>query len=316
MDLEPRLCDLAAKQHRLVAVSQAYDLGCTRESLRHAVRSGGWDRVTTRVLGRVGAPATEFEPLMAAVLHHGPNAYIGRETALALWGLPGFDLDPVHVLSTRSVCRRSTDVARLHSTRDLLATHVTDFRGIPASTPIRAIFDIASGAHPMKVERALDTAWARRLVTYPLLQRTLRELADRGRTGITLMRALAAARPASYRPPESNTERRVNELLERTGERPLRRQVNLGTQTNWVGRIDLVDDELPLSVEVQSDLFHGSRLDRQRDKARIAELRASGFEVVEAWESDVWRDGKRLVADIRDARRRAKSKVLGIKPVA
>jgi very-short-patch-repair endonuclease len=138
-----------------------------------------------------------------------------------------------------------------------------------------------------------------------LLQRTLEELATRGRPGIRLMRELAEARPASYQPAGSNTEARVNEILQRAGERPLRQQVDIGSQTNWVGRIDLVDDQLPLSIEAQSELFHGSKLDRERDRERIAALRSAGHEVVEVWETDVWCRPQKVLAEIRDARRRA-----------
>jgi hypothetical protein len=300
-----------------VATRQAYDLSVSREAVRHLVRSGRWERVTPRVIGLVGAPRSEFEPHMSAVLHFGTNAWIGRASALALWGLPGFEPLPVQLVARRTVPRRDPHVAaEPHSTRDLLEEHVAELRGIPLTTPIRAIFDIAATAHPKRVERALDNAWARGLVTYALLHRTLRELGDRGRTGITLMRELAAARPVDYRPPGSNTEARLSEILERAGERPLRRQVDRGTATAWVGRVDFVDDELPLSVEVQSELFHGSVLDRRNDKARIAGLRAAGHEVVEIWETDLWRHPGKVITDVREGRDRARARILGDKSVA
>jgi hypothetical protein len=316
MNDEP-LRSLSARQHRLVAVRQARKLGLTNAALRHGIASGMWERMSSRVIGLVGAPSTALEPAMLAVLHYGPSSYVARESALALWGLPGFDLGPVHVVVRRRVNRRDTiDGVVEHSTRDLLESQITDTQGLPITTPIRAIFDIAATAHPKKVERALDNAWARGLVTYALLHRTLDELGDRGRTGLTLMRELAEARPADYRPPGSSTESRVNEILERAGERTLRRQVDRGTQSAWVGRVDLVDDELPFSVEVQSELFHGSVLDRRNDQLRIAGLRSSGHEVVEIWDTEVWRNPRKVLSDIRNGRARARARVLGTESAA
>jgi very-short-patch-repair endonuclease len=304
MWVDDQLRGLASKQQSLVAIRQAYELGVTESQLRHRLRRGDWERVTTRVLGLVGSPSTDLRAPMLAVLHHGAETFTSHETALAIWGIPGFSMRPAHVISGRTRDRR-VGVGVVHSTTDLLETQVAVVQGVPIVTPIRAIFDIAGRVHATRVERALDNAWARRLISYALLHRTLEELADRGRPGIRLMRELADARPARYRPPESNTEARVLQILERAGERSLRRQVNLGTQANWVGRVDFVDDEVPLIVEVQSELFHGSVLDRRRDDERIAALTAAGYDVIEVWETDVWREPDKVVAAIRGGRSRA-----------
>lgn len=246
---------------------------------------------------------------MAAVLHHGPETYVSHTAALALWGVPGFYQLPMAVMSRRVHDRRSTNHGIVHSTTDLRDTHIADVQGVPTVTPIRAIFDVAGNLHPKRVEKALDNAWARRLVNYALLHRTLAELARRGRPGITLMRTLADERPADYRPPDSNTEGRFQEILAREGERALRRQIHLGDQERWVGRIDFVDDQLPFSVEVQSELFHGSVSDRRHDKERIQALRDGGHVVLEIWETEIWRDPDKVVGKVREERERAAASV-------
>jgi very-short-patch-repair endonuclease len=165
------------------------------------------------------------------------------------------------------------------------------------------LFELAGRIHPKKLERSLDNAWSRHLVTFALLRRTLDELAERGRPGIAVLRELADARPADHRPPESNTEARVNDLLVGAGFVPLRRQVDAGSATNWVGRFDLVDEALPLVVEVQSELFHGSHLDRARDRARRESMTEAGWVFVEVWETEVWRTPADVVHRIESARR-------------
>ncbi len=302
---EDALRELSEDQHGVVAVRQAYALGLSEAELRHRLDRGDWQRESSRVLHRVGAPRTDLTGAMRIVLHHGPDTYVSHEAALALWGLPGFYSETIHVISRRVRNRKPAGLGVVHSTTDLLDTQIADVRGVPIVTPIRAIFDIAGRVHPRRLERALDSAWARRLVSYALLHRTLDELATRGRPGIRILRSLAAERPPNYRPPDSNTERRFNEILARAGERQLRRQIHLGDQEHWVGRIDFVDDQLPFSVEIQSELFHGSVLDRRRDAERIAALRAGGHEVLEVWETEVWRDPEDVVRRVRDGRRTA-----------
>jgi very-short-patch-repair endonuclease len=308
MPIDDMLRELAAGQHGLVANRQAFAMGLSPEGLRHRLARGDWTRASSRVIALVGAPSTSLRPHMLAALHHGPDAFVSHVSALAAWGLPGFDLREQNVIVRRGR-NRDTPVGRVHSSTTLTDRHITSLQGVPIVTPIRAIFDVAGIIHPGRVERALDNAWARRLISYALLQRTLEELARRGRPGIAIMRELAEARPADYRPPGSNTERRVNDLLDQASQRRLRRQVNAGNERDWIGRVDLVDDELPLIVEVQTELFHGSKADAEADRIRIAKLRAAGFEVVEVWESDAWRDGDVVVQKVMSARRRLQKRL-------
>jgi very-short-patch-repair endonuclease len=214
--------------------------------------------------------------------------------------------DPL--LCTRRRRITQDGLAILHTTTDLLDTHITELDGSPITTPARALFDIAANLHPKRVERAIDNALARRLVTPALLHRTLDELADRGRNGIVLMRTLLEARPRGYRPPESRTEARLNDLLERAGQRRLSMQHDVGADEAWIGRVDFLDDEVPLVVEVQSELFHGSVLDRQRDQQRLEHLRAAGFIVLELWESEIWHRPDEAVAKVVEARHTARSR--------
>ena len=300
--MERRILELAERQHGLVSQRQAKASGVSPDGWRHMLDSGAWVPSTSRVARRAGAPRTPEQAVLAAVLHVGPDGVASRSTALALWGLPGWDLLPPHVLVPRRAVR-SDGPAVVHTSTAIDERHVATVSGIPTVTPVRALFDVAGWIHPKMLERSLDNAWSRHLVTFALLRRTLDELAVRGRPGIAVLRALAEARPADHRPPESNTEGRVNDLLIRAGLSPLRRQVNAGNATNWVGRFDLVDDSLPLIVEVQSELFHGSNLDKARDRARRVAMTEAGWVFVEVWETEVWRSPAVVVQRIECARR-------------
>ena len=147
----------------------------------------------------------------------------------------------------------------------------------------------------MRVERALDNAWARRLVTYALLHRT----SGSSPTADDLAFVSFERWPRSDPP----TIDHLTATRRTDSRRSWNGRVNVDcavrstsvVRQHWIGRIDFVDDQLPFSVEIQSELFHGSVLDRRRDKERIAALRAGGHQVLEVWESDVWRNPEKVV---------------------
>jgi very-short-patch-repair endonuclease len=90
-------------------------------------------------------------------------------------------------------------------------------------------------------------------------------------------------------------------VANRAGFRGFVRQVDVGDEYDWLGRVDFVDRVHKVIVEVQSSRFHSALLDAQRDAARIAALRAAGWTVVEVREHDLWHNPDIVVAQLRTA---------------
>lgn len=225
---------------------------------------------------------------MAAVLDSGPNAAISHESAAARWALPGFTIAPLHVIAARTRASVDDALATTHRPRSLAPAHLTEIDGIAITTPTRTIFDLASspGTSPTRLERALDTALARRLVSVASLHRVLDQLAGRGRSGITLMRALVDERPLRQPTVESNLEARFAQIAGAASFRHLERQIDVGDEDGWIGRVDFVDRRRRIVFEIGDALFHGSLTDRRRDEARWDRLRGVGWrvEAVEGFE--------------------------------
>ena len=148
----------------------------------------------------------------------------------------------------------------------------------------------------------VDNAWSARLVSGPTLHSMLRELAQRGRPGIRVMREVLLTRGLDYVPPASNLEARAIKLLADGGLPAMRRQVDTGDAHGWIGRVDLRDTELPLILEIQSERFHSSLVDRQLDATRIERLERAGFVVVEVTELQVWHKPHEVLAAVRHGR--------------
>ncbi len=291
---------IAEEQHGVAARLQCRAFGLEWEAL---FRRGEWERLSPRVIRLVGAPRTPKSDVMAAVLDAGTGAVASHQTAAVLWGFPGFEPGKPDVTRPYGVERFRPTLGRLHRTRLLLPHHVTSVDGIPVTTVPRTLFDLAAVLHPARTERALDNAIAASPGLLAALHRMLPELAERGRTGIRLMRDLLADRPASYVPPASGLEARLIHMLDEAGI-ATRRQVDIGGD-GWIGRVDVLVVGTNLVIEADSARFHTSRLDRERDARRDADLRAAGYEVLRVTEEDVWHRPADVLRRVRSALRTA-----------
>ncbi len=286
MEWTTALRKVAEEQHAVVSRNQCRAMGIAYEQVRVARNRGEWDPVSPRVLRLVGAPRTERSALMAAVLDAGDGAAASHRAAAALWRLPSFDYAELDVSRHHDGDCHRPALGRLHLPRSLPAHHVTSVDGIPVTTPARTIFDLAGLLHPARVERALDNAIAMSPGLLRALHRMLPELAERGRTGITLMRELLAHRPMGYIAPASGLEARLIRLLDEAGIKT-RRQVDVGGE-DWMGRTDLLVVGTNVVIEADSARFHTSRLDRERDARRDEAMRVAGFRPVRVTEEAVW----------------------------
>jgi hypothetical protein len=296
--------DQFARQHALATTGQLGEVGLDAAMVQWMVRGGRLAWVSPRVLRLVGAPATEAQRVMAAVLDAGPGAVLSHTAALAWWKVPGFTLRELHVTHPRDAPRRKGWLADFVHRDDLPEPHRRSLDSVPVVSPVRALFELAGMPRvPLKrVERAVDSAWSLRLVSGSTLHALQRELAGSKRPGLGTMRQVLAVRGPGYVPPASGLEGRVIEILRGSSPVSLRRQVDTGDDEGWIGRIDFADPELPFRLEVQSERFHTSLVDSEADTRRHARLRAAGFVVVTVTETDVWHHPDRVVDVVRAGR--------------
>ncbi|HUF84910.1 MAG TPA: DUF559 domain-containing protein, partial [Acidimicrobiia bacterium] len=130
----------------------------------------------------------------------------------------------------------------------------------------------------------------------------LDDLGKRGRTGTTVMRELLAERGPDYIPPDSGLEGRFHDILIRDGQRPMRRQVDVGGGNKWLGRVDFVDQDVPLIVQIDSELYHSALIDREEDDRQTRALEEAGFEVLRFTDFQVWYRAAEVTEPIRKQR--------------
>lgn len=296
--------DLASQQHGLIARRQLRRLGLDSGAIARRVQAGALDPLAPRVFRVAGSPETSYWTFAAGMLEAGDDAVVSHGSAGSIWQVPGFGPSPVEVMAPgRRAKGGSYSLAIVHQPRMLLDWHWIEADGLRVTTPTRTLFDLAGlrWVHPKRVERALDRLWAHGRVDHASLTRMLGCLAKRGRPGIVLMRALIDARGIRYRPPESGAEGRFLELAGQWGYRGFERQIDIGDEDRWIGRIDFFDAAAGLVVEVDPAPFHSSLLDSERDEQRRSQLTAAGLRVVSVTERDLWHRPDELRRRLREA---------------
>lgn len=317
MDWEERLRGLAETQQGLVAKFHLPDLGCTWDHWARARRNGRWEVLSRRVLRMRGSPVSDQQRVLAAVLDVSPGGMLHGRSALAWWGLRGYNLAKVHVARPRWLSGGRAQLATLHELRDIRPHDVAIVQGIPTETALRAIWTeaapYASRKSTEKVElgikrigRLLDQAHRRGLVTWSALHEIVNDIRERGRAGTVIMEALAEARPPGSSPTESRNEDRLERILADAGAVPLRRQVVVGGHEP-IGRADFRDRYLPLVVEVNSLTFHTTPSDREADEIRYRRFNDAGLMVAVIWEDDLWTRSLAVARTVADARQQARA---------
>jgi very-short-patch-repair endonuclease len=297
---------VAAAQHGLVNRRQATASGMTDRAVARAIERGWLEPLSPRVLRICGSAPTAHQAAMAATLDS-KDGIVCLGSAVAMFGLRTFELEPVHVLTTRHPHRGTVHLGVVHSTTRISDSDRTEVAGIAVTTPLRTLFDLAGRLHPDRVENLCDDLLRRRLLRLDELHDLVAGLPRRG--GLprrSVLRTIVEKRPLGVVLPESRLERRFEEILADAGVDPFERQVDLGDGDGWIGRVDYADRACALVVEVQSETFHSSLTDRRRDQERIARLGRAGWSVLEVTENEIWRFPAQVVRRVRDARRAAR----------
>jgi very-short-patch-repair endonuclease len=162
-----------------------------------------------------------------------------------------------------------------HRTRLLVPEDVARLKGIPATTAVRTIADLARVYPASKVGPMLDYALARRLVTRAQL-----EARATGRRHNDVLRELLDERPATARPMGSEFEACLFRGLRGAGlPLPVAQYRVLMLDGSQVF-LDFAYPDVMLAIEADSYLWHASLADWQRDRARNNELVALGWSIL------------------------------------
>jgi Protein of unknown function (DUF559)/Transcriptional regulator, AbiEi antitoxin/AbiEi antitoxin C-terminal domain len=163
---------MARRQHGVLARRDLEELGFSKMAIDHRVATGRLHLIARGVYA-VGRP--ELTPdgrWLAAVLMCGDDALLSHRSAAELWGI-GREWDrriDVTIRREVKIRRRGIKVRRRASLPD---SSMTRRHGIPVTTPVQTLIDLATELKLLRLERAVNQADVHDLVDPETLRRAL-----------------------------------------------------------------------------------------------------------------------------------------------
>jgi very-short-patch-repair endonuclease len=205
---------------------------------------------------------------MAAVLSCGPEAALSHQSAAALWQIGPERRGPIEVLVPARVARRRPGIA-VHRRAALTANDIAHHRGIPVTTPICTLIDLAARLDPAQLEAAINEADKRDLADSETLRAALDDVVA-PRPGIATLRTTLDRRTFSLT--DSELERRFLPLARRAGlPKP-----ETGRRLNGF-KVDFYWPALKLVVETDGLRYHRTPAEQARDRLRDQAHAAAGL---------------------------------------
>jgi hypothetical protein len=283
---------IAERQHGNITRAQLDAIGLTRNEIDER-RDQGWlirRHIGVYAVGHV--PRTRESRWLAAVLALGAGAVLSHVAAGVLWRmLPGTAITEVTVPTTAGRPRRDGIVVHRQG---LPATHKTTHSGIPVTTPIRTLLDLAAVFSAGTMAKCFEQAQVRLHVPpAPLAAEVISRPRHRGNA--KLRRILeGAVDPAEVR---SVLELRFLRLCLAYGIPRPHVNVPIGAWTP-----DFVWPDRRLIVETDGYEFHRTAAAKRRDATKDEHFRGDGFTVVRLTWADVAERPARTAAALLAAR--------------
>jgi very-short-patch-repair endonuclease len=266
------ISELAGRQHGVVARFQLLAASATREQIAVRLKAGRLHELHRGVylVGSEARPPHAHEA--AALLAYHPSAVLSHRSAASIWNLLPYPATAPVWLTIPP--ERSATRPRIKAMRAALPRRDTRRRhGMPLTSPPRTILDIAAlFADPYELERIVAEASFRKLATEAELRDQLERNA--GRRGSRRLRAVLDLPGGPHRT-RSPAERQLLRLLRERG-------IN-GYEVNArvAGfEVDFLWRDARLAVEVDGFDAHSGRIAFERDRLKVAKLRAAGISVM------------------------------------
>jgi very-short-patch-repair endonuclease len=274
------------RQRGIIDTEQLQLLGLSRAVVSHRLHHGLLHRVFRGVylMGHPVPPPGALE--VAAVLACHRRVLIANLSAAALFG---FTPSPSEVMVlTRTGRARSRPGLVVNRTDTLLAKDIVTRNGLPVTSPLRTMVDLAAHGYPY-LERALSNAHAAGWIEPDALAEYLEQRA--GLPGVPALRALAGAEARGFT--RSQNERRLRTLCRQARlPQPLTNVKVCG----W--EVDFFWPRERLVVEVDAFNTHGHSAQFERDRRKQADLMAAGHPVLRFTDRGLHHEPIGVIADL------------------
>lgn len=156
-----RLYRIAEPQAGYITTAQAKEVGISRQELYYLRRSKDLLQVAYGIQRLARFPASLHEDIVVACMWAGEDAVASHETAFVVYGIGEAMPATIHVTVPRAFRGRREGVAVHHA--ELAPDERRSRDGVPVTTPLRAIADVAT-RDPSGARAALADALDRGLI--------------------------------------------------------------------------------------------------------------------------------------------------------
>lgn len=264
----------ATEQHGVLSTGELRDLGLSHDAIRDRERGGRLHRIHRGVYAIGHRFLTLEARFLAAVKACGPTAILSHFSAAVLWGLVDWDEDRYPEVTILDTTPRSHSGILVHRTTVMDPVDRTIRNGIPLTTPLRTVIDLAATTGDRGLRRLVRRAQGNHRIRLDQLARAVARL--RPRPGIRKLTEIIATGPT---PTRSELEDVVLDLILRGGFEPpdVNRPLRIG------GRLVVPDFRWPMQrliIEADGAAWHENPLARADDAERQALLEAAGERVL------------------------------------
>jgi very-short-patch-repair endonuclease len=265
-DADRAVSRVARRQHGAVTFSQLLEAGLKPNAVSRRVQAGRLHRVHRGIYAVGHAGLAKEGRWVAAVLACGPGAVLSHQAAGALWAIAPLPSRIDVTVSGDSGRMRRAGI-RLHRSSTLLPSHRVVRRGIPVTTPARTLADLR------RVLPGEEFAEAVRRAEFQRLPIGDRFEVDHTRSELEKS-FLSVCRRHQLARPEVNV--RVGKFL-----------------------VDFLWRDSSLIVEVDGWHSHSTRSAFESDRARDAQLKLLGYDVVRFTWRAVTEDAEATAGTVR-----------------
>lgn len=243
------------------------------QMIQTRLNRGLWMRRSAGVYGL--EDKGELQHLAAAVASL-PGAVVSHEAAARLHSIECIPNRPLAV-SVPSHTTHTFPGIVVHRTADLRPEHIISMKGLPVTSVLRTIVDLAAVLRPARLEAVLDEALAARRFSLEEITSLLEQIARRGKPGVAVLRELLGAR-GGQAVTASELERLALRVF-RSGGLP-EPASQYPAPWNPEEHVDFAFPDGRLIVEVDGRRWHSRDQDFEKDRRRDNAAVLAGWRVL------------------------------------
>jgi hypothetical protein len=289
---------LASRHYGLLERSQVLAHVPSEAFIDNQIRQGRWSIRFPGVYLIVGSPWSYEQDLMAALLASGPASVVSHRSALWLWDIGPRKLDVTEITVPESQHLRLPGVT-IRRSLDVHRATPSYVRGLRVTNLLRALIDAGAVLPRDVLESRAREAVSKKIVTWPGIAAEMERLAERGRRGVGVMRAILDGYNLTNRFDPSELEVRARRLFGRIGLPEPTCEVVWGKEGEW--RLDFYWPSLRIAVEVDGWSVHASDVARRRDHRKQNRVTIDGNMVLRYDWFDIVKAHKRTAAELLEA---------------